>query len=75
MVFTQEEEEKLKKIVEVEIAKAAFYKANNEYQIAFNAAVAQARATLDPQFLPNIKTLKEVFDSKNAELQTIMEIK
>jgi len=73
MVLTQQEEEKLKKMLEVEIAKAAFYKINNAYQIAFNAAVAQLRTTLDPDFVPTIKALRTIFETKNVELQTLME--
>ena len=69
MALTTKEEARLRKIFEAKDAEREFRTANQTYQKLFNERVQQLRDELDPQHLPNIKTLREAWEAKLAEVE------
>ena len=73
MTLTTQEQTKVKKMLEVEKAKALFAKANKTYMDLFNTQVTTLRTTLDAQHRPNIIALRQTYEDKLAELKALHE--
>lgn len=70
MTLTEDEETKIKKILEIESARESYQKELSTYQVDFNTAVENLRKTFD---LTTLNSKKADFDTKVAELKVLLE--